>query len=180
MKTNSDTPKKLYVGLDVHKEKTVPALLGHRRTDEPEDFRVFQTTQHGLEKAMRAIIKAKDLSFDDLHVCYEASGCGFWIARRLLQMGITKCGNGHARWILIECATHYRYPPKISAALAKRQVGRGKWIRDLAWKTQQRLHKRHKSCALRQLHYNKTKVAVARELAAFIWELGTRIEAKSH
>ena len=89
MKTNSDTPKKLYVGLDVHKEQTVPALLGAQRSDEPEDFRVFKTTQHGLEKAMRAICKARKLKFADLHVCYEASGCGFWIARRLIQMGIT-------------------------------------------------------------------------------------------
>ena len=94
--------------------------------------------------------------------------------------GITKCGNGHARWILIECATHYRYPPKISAVLAKRQVGRAKWIRDLAWRTQQRLHKRHRVlriCA--NSITTRAKVAVARELAAFLWELGTRIEAKS-
>jgi transposase len=89
MQTNSDTPKKLYVGLDVHKEKTVPALLGPGRNDEPEAFRVFQTTQHGLEKAMRAICKAKGLKPTELHVCYEASGCGFWIARRLGQMRIT-------------------------------------------------------------------------------------------
>ena len=101
-------------------------------------------------------------------------------AKKRKQGGITKCGNGHARWILIECATHYRYPPKISAALAKRQVGRAKWIRDLSWSTQQRLHKRHRACSLRQLHYNKTKVAVARELAAFLWELGTRIEAHNN
>jgi transposase len=89
MQTNSDTPKKLYVGLDVHKEKTVPALLGPGRSDEPEAFRVFQTTQHGLEKAMRAICKAKGLKQTELHVCYEANGCGFWIARRLGQMRIT-------------------------------------------------------------------------------------------
>ncbi|MDB4437988.1 hypothetical protein N9195_00200 [bacterium] len=30
----------------------------------------------------------------------------------------------------------------------------------------------------RQLHHNKIKVSVARELTAFLWELGTRIEAK--
>jgi transposase len=40
---------------------------------------------------------------------------------RRRQGSITKCGNGHARWMLIECAGHYRMPPKISKALSKRQ-----------------------------------------------------------
>jgi transposase len=378
MKTNSNTPKKLYVGLDVHKEKTVIAHLGADRNDEPQDYKSVATTQHALEKSMRTLIKSKKLTFADLHVCYEASGCGFWIARRFLQMGIlceviapsliptksgdriktdkrdavklsrnlranelvpvnipdstdeairdlcrartdavddlrraksrfpaflryhgysytgkthwteahkrylrklnlpspvlnlimennfrvidealdriakleesmstlleswqrkplveavmafkgfktvaamvivseigtfsrfahpkklmaylglvptentsstkrkqggiTKCGNGHARWILIESATHYRFPPKISDALSKRHKGQEKWIRTISWKAQQRLHARFTACKKRKLHHNKTKVAVARELAAFLWELGTKIEAQS-
>ena len=39
------------------------------------------------------------------------------------QGSITKCGNTHARWMLIECAGHYRMPPKVSKALSKRQEG---------------------------------------------------------
>ena len=41
-----------------------------------------------------------------------------------------------------------------------------------------RLNKRHKALSKRGLHHNKTKVAVARELVSFIWELGTKMEAK--
>ena len=42
------------------------------------------------------------------------------------RMGpITKCGNGHARWMLVESAGCYRLPPKISKALSARQEGLG-------------------------------------------------------
>ncbi len=39
------------------------------------------------------------------------------------QGSITKCGNAHARWMLIECASHYQYEAKVSEALSKRQPG---------------------------------------------------------
>lgn len=93
------------------------------------------------------------------------------------QGGISKCGNPHARWILIEQATHYRHPPKVSAELSKRQENTPRWIRDLSWKTQIRLNHRFKTLGKRQVHYNKVKVSVAREMCGFIWELGTKIES---
>ncbi|MBC8148249.1 MAG: IS110 family transposase [Verrucomicrobiaceae bacterium] len=377
MKTNSSAPQTLYLGLDVHKAETVIAILESDRDAEPRHYGSIATTQHALERAMRRIVKKQDIQLSDLHVCYEASGCGFWIARRLIQMGvrcdviapslipvksgdrvktdkrdamklaknlrsndlvsvnipdstdeairdlcrartdavddlrraktrllamlrrlgynydgkthwteahkrylrhltlpdkahnrvlednittidfhvkriakleegmlqllddwqrkplvdalmafkgfkhvaamvtvseigtfsrfehpkklmaflglvptenssgtkqkrggISKCGNPHARWILIEQATHYRVPPKVSAQLSARQEGTAPWIKELSWKTQTRLSHRFKMLKKRQLHHNKIKVSVARELTAFIWELGTRIEAK--
>jgi transposase len=45
------------------------------------------------------------------------------------QGPITKCGNTHARWMLIECAAHYRMMPKISKALSKRQEGLSREVR---------------------------------------------------
>ena len=377
MKTNSSAPQTLYLGLDVHKEETVIAILESERDAQPRHYGSIATTQHALERTMRRIAKNQNRTLSDLHVCYEASGCGFWIARRLLQMGIrceviapslipvksgdriktdkrdamklakslrsndlvavnipdatdeairdlcrartdavddlrraktrllallrrlgynytgkthwtqahmnylrhltlpsaahnqvlednlttvdfhherilkiedamlklldgwqrkplvdalmafkgfklvaamvtiseigtfsrfehpkklmaflglvptenssgnkqqrggiSKCGNPHARWILIEQATHYRVPPKVSAQLSKRQEGTQRWIRDLSWKTQTRLSHRFSTLRKRQLHHNKIKVSVARELCAFIWELGTKIETK--
>ena len=88
MKTNSDTAQPLYVGLDVHKEQTVIALLESRRDAEPRSYGSIATTQHALERAVRRIARQQKRRLSDLHVCYEASGCGFWIARRLLQMGV--------------------------------------------------------------------------------------------
>ena len=376
MKPNSSAPRTLYLGLDVHKAETVIAIVESDRDTEPRHYGSIATTQHALERAMRRIAKSQDREFSDLHVCYEASGCGFWIARRLLQMGIrcdviapsliptksgdrvktdkrdamklaknlrsndlvsvnvpdsvdeairdlcrartdavddlrraktrllallrrlgynydgkthwteahkrylrhltlpdaahnrvlednlttvdfhdqriikleqemlqllddwqrkplvealmafkgfklvaamvtvseigtfsrfehpkklmaflglvptenssgtkkqrggiSKCGNPHARWILIEQATHYRVPPKVSAQLSQRQEGTARWIKELSWATQTRLSKRFNALRKRQLHHNKIKVSVARELCGFIWELGTRIEA---
>ena len=376
MKQNSSAPQTLYIGLDVHKAETVIAILEAGREEEPRHYGSIATTQHALERVMRRIAKGQGRELSDLHVCYEASGCGFWIARRLLQMGvrcdviapsliptksgdrvktdkrdamklakhlrsndlvsitipdstdeairdlcrartdavddlrraktrllallrrlgynydgkthwteahkrylrhlrlpdaahnivledhiklvddhherivrletamlalledwqrkplveammafkgfklvaamvtvseigtfsrfehpkklmaflglvptenssgkkqsrggITKCGNPHARWILIEQATHYRVPPKVSAALSKRQVGQPAWIKTLSWSTQMRLSHRFNMLRKRQLHHNKIKVSVARELVGFLWELGTKIES---
>ncbi|MFK7851751.1 MAG: transposase [Akkermansiaceae bacterium] len=88
MKTNSNTPRTLYLGLDVHKEKTSIAILEPERDAQPRHYGDINTSQHALERAIRRIAKNNDRALSDLHVCYEASGCGFWIARRLLQMGV--------------------------------------------------------------------------------------------
>ena len=92
--------------------------------------------------------------------------------------GISKSGNPHALWILIEQATHYRVPPKVSAQLSARQEGVAPWIKNLSWATQTRLSHRFSNLRKRQVHHNKIKVSVARELCGFIWELSTKIEAK--
>jgi len=88
MNTNSDAPQTLYLGLDVHKAETVIAILENNREAEPRHYGSITTSQHALERAMRRIAKNQKCKLADLHVCYEASGCGFWIARRLLQMGV--------------------------------------------------------------------------------------------
>ena len=377
MKTNSDTTQTLYIGLDVHKEQTVIAILESDRDDQPHPYGSIATTQHALERAMRRIAKARNRKLADLHICYEASGCGFWIARRLLQMGvrcdviapsliptrsgdrvktdkrdaaklarmlrsndlvavhipdsvdeairdlcrartdavddlrrartrllallrrlgykydgkthwtqshqnylrglklpdaahnrvledniatidfhveriarlenemlqllddwqrkplvealmafkgfklvaamvtvseigtfsrfehpkklmaflglvpsenssgnsrrqggISKCGNPHARWLLVEQATHYRVPPKVSAQLSERQRGKKRWIKELSWKTQTRLSHRFSQLRRRGMHHNKIKTSIARELVGFVWELGTRFESQ--
>ncbi len=36
---------------------------------------------------------------------------------RRRQGGITKCGNSHARWMLVECSQHYRKAPMISTGI---------------------------------------------------------------
>jgi transposase len=87
------------------------------------------------------------------------------------QGPITKCGNSHVRWMLIEVAQHYRKTPKVSMHLTARQEGLPRSVKALSWKAQQRLNKRYVRLKMRRLHENKIKVAVARELAAFIWEL---------
>jgi len=84
---------------------------------------------------------------------------------------ISRCGNGHQRWLLTECAEHYASPPKISKELSRRQEGQPPQVRALSWKAQNRLHLRFTRLLARRLQRNKAKVAIARELCGFIWAL---------
>ena len=90
---------------------------------------------------------------------------------RQRQGAISRCGNGHQRWLLTECAEHYAAPPKVSKELSRRQEGQSKTVRDLSWKAQNRLHTRFMKLLGRRLQRNKAKVAIARELCGFIWAL---------
>ncbi len=87
------------------------------------------------------------------------------------QGAITKCGNAHARWLLVECAQHYAAPPKVSKELSRRQQNQSRAVRALSWKAQNRLHHRYCRLMARRLQRNKVIVAIARELCGFIWEL---------
>ena len=95
---------------------------------------------------------------------------------RRRQGPITKCGNSHVRWMLVEVAHHYRYPPKISRELSLRQEGLGRDVRAVSWRAQERLHRRFCRLLLRGVHPNKVVVAIARELVAFVWELAQVLE----
>jgi transposase len=92
-----------------------------------------------------------------------------------VQGGITRCGNAHCRRVLSEAAWHYRLNPKVSEALQKRQEGQSQKVRQIAWKAQQRLHKR-----FQQLSAKKKSVvaatAVARELAGFVWAIACEVK----
>jgi transposase len=85
--------------------------------------------------------------------------------------GITKAGNAHARWILIEAIQHAYHPPKVSAPLTLRQRGQPLAYREIAWKTQVRLHKRGWNLLHRGVMKAKVNVALARELCGFVWDL---------
>jgi transposase len=87
------------------------------------------------------------------------------------QGSITKCGNAHVRWLLVECAQHYVAPPKVSKELSQRQEGQSQEVRAISWRAQNRLHSRYARLSARRLQRNKVIVAMARELCGFIWEL---------
>ena len=92
-------------------------------------------------------------------------------SERRRQGHITKCGNSHLRWLLVECAQHYATAPKVSQELSQRQEGQPRQVRALSWKVQNRLHARYTRLLARRLQRNKAIVAIARELSGFIWEL---------
>lgn len=376
MNTNSDTTTKLYIGLDVHKEQTSVAIAEPGSNGEIRSHGSVATSQTALEKLLRRLAKAHKIKTTEMHVCYEAGGCGMWIARRLAQLkvrctvvapslipskagdqvktdkkdaiklarllragelvavhvpdetdeairdlcrarvdacddlrraktrllamlrrlgfnymqksywtdahkrflheiklpfpahriileeligqieqleerisrlethmellyaewthkpivdavmalkgfqliaammvvsevgdfvrfthpkqlmgylgltpseytsagkqrqnGITKCGNAHLRWIMVETATHYRNTPKVSALLTIRQQDQPRWVKEISWKAQNRLHARFTKLRQRLMHHNKIKVAIARELTGVIWEIGFKMQS---
>ena len=87
------------------------------------------------------------------------------------QGGITKCGNPHARWLLVECSQHYDTPPKVSKELSMRQARLDRRAKEVSWRAQNRLHARFNRLRGRRLQRNKAMTAIARELTGFIWEL---------
>jgi transposase len=89
---------------------------------------------------------------------------------------ITKTGNGHVRRILIEAAWCYRYPAKVSREMQLRQANLPLAIRDIAWRAQLRLTQRYQHMQRKGKPHNVTVVALARELAGFIWAMGKQIK----
>jgi transposase len=87
---------------------------------------------------------------------------------------ITKAGSTHARRLMIEAAYHYRRGPSVGAPLERRQRGQAPEVINISWRAQRRLNARW-----RQLRDARKKpngivaVAIARELAAYGWEIAT-------
>ncbi len=89
---------------------------------------------------------------------------------------ITKAGNAHVRRVLVEAAWSYRHRPAIGVELRRRSEGQAPEVLAYAWHAQCRLCSRFRSLAART-ERNVAAVAVARELAGFVWGLMThRIE----
>jgi transposase len=90
---------------------------------------------------------------------------------RVVRGSITKTGNAHARRLLTEAAWNYRFKARIGYRAQRRQENLPQAIRDLAWKAQLRLTGRFARLRARGVQINKVCVAVARELAGFIWAI---------
>jgi transposase len=86
---------------------------------------------------------------------------------------ITKTGNAHLRRVLVEAAWHYRHHRISGAQIKKRRKGQPAALVTIAERADQRLYRKFHKLVDR---YNKkpviAAVAVARELAGFIWAIG--------
>jgi transposase len=94
---------------------------------------------------------------------------------RRRQGSITKAGNTFARRALIEGAWAYRYPAKVSRHLQLRLEQLPQAIQTIGWKAQVRLCKRFRHLTARGKHANQVVVAIAREMAAFIWAIAREV-----
>jgi len=88
---------------------------------------------------------------------------------------ITKTGNGHVRRALVEASHAYGFPARISRHLLKRHEGLPKPVLDIAWKAQVRLCGRFRRLMARGKLKTKIIVAIARELAGFMWAIAREV-----
>lgn len=91
------------------------------------------------------------------------------------QGGITKAGNTHVRFLMVESSQHYRLNPRIGPELKKRQEGISEEVKAIAWKAQHRLHHKYRKMVMRGKSKQKTIVAVSRELVGFIWAIANQV-----
>lgn len=92
------------------------------------------------------------------------------------QGGITKAGNSAARRMLVEIAWQYVHNPRVSPIIAKRHEGLPDAVIEIAWKAQLRLSGKFKRLLARKVLKTKAVVAVARELAGFVWAIGREVQ----
>lgn len=92
--------------------------------------------------------------------------------------GITKTGNGHLRRVVMESAWAYQHRPNVIGNLLRRQkhLKLSEEAIGIAWKAQQRLHKRYKKFEARGKNKNQIVTAVGRELLGFIWAIAIETE----
>lgn len=91
--------------------------------------------------------------------------------RRRRQGAITKTGNGRARRMLVESAWSYRFTARKTAHLKRKEAKASEEAKRIAWQAQKRLCGRYRTLTQVGKDTKLVNVAVARELAGFIWDI---------
>jgi transposase len=96
---------------------------------------------------------------------------------RQRQGSITKSGNVYLRRILIESALAYRLRAHGGASIQQRRKNQPEALLAIARRADHRLHGKYSKMVFRHnKRHNVTIVAVARELAGFVWAVGQIVE----
>jgi transposase len=93
---------------------------------------------------------------------------------RRRQGAITKTGNSHARRMLVESAWSYRFPARQTMHLKRKAKNASDEAKAIAWRAQRRLCGRYRTLLQAGKNTKQTTVAIARELAGFIWDIACR------
>lgn len=110
------------------------------------------------------------MGFTGLVPSEHSSGNSSW------RGSITKAGNAHIRRVLVEAAWSARHRPAIGPEHRKRLEGQPPEVLAYCWAAQLRLHDKFRKLRASKSH-NTAVIAVARELAGFVWGLmNDRIE----
>ncbi len=86
---------------------------------------------------------------------------------------LTRAGNAHLRRVLVESAWHYRHPPhRTGETIRQRREGQSPEVIEVARKAEVRLYRKFNRMVMRGKRTTVAAVAVARELAGFVWAIG--------
>jgi transposase len=89
---------------------------------------------------------------------------------------ITRTGNALVRRLLVETAWHYQHRPSVGIALTRRRKGQPGRVIAIADKAQQRLCRRFRRLMEDHKPAPKVVVAIARELAGFVWAIAQHVK----
>jgi transposase len=92
---------------------------------------------------------------------------------------ITRTGNAHLRHVLGETAWHARHRPWLNTRLKKVAPTLPPGVSEIAWKAQERLHRKFMKLTFHRKPAGKVATAVARELVGFIWAIGHLVETQA-
>ena len=168
----STSSLKIHVGMDVHKDTVMVAVLPEsaaykEAVDRLRGFRGLDTLgamvlRSELGDLRRFGSPRQLMAYVGLVPSEHSSG------DRENRGSITKAGNSHCRHVLVQAAWSYRYPPRVGARLRERQEGLPPEGVAHSWKAQHRLHKLFRRIEERR-GSRIAVVAVARELAGLVW-----------
>ena len=82
--------------------------------------------------------------------------------------------------MLLEAAWTYRHRPNVQGRVLRRQksLALSEDAKRIAWKAQERLHKRFAALTARGKENNVAATAIARELLGFMWAIAVHTEAQ--
>ena len=95
---------------------------------------------------------------------------------KVRRFGITKAGNARARRTMIESAWCYRHPARVGSSKQARVAAAPPIVREIARKAQTRLTRRYRALSGKGKAKTVVAVAVARELAGFVWAIDRALE----
>jgi len=164
-------------------EKAIDEAIGHVR---PEVRAVIEALQalRGVAQTTAVSIVSELGSLSRFQNPRQLMGYSGLVARehssgnRTQRGGITKTGNSHLRRVVVEAAWAYQHRPNVIGFLARRQkdLAISEEAKKIAWKAQQRLHKRYQSMAARGKNKNQIVAALGREMLGFIWAIAVETE----
>jgi hypothetical protein len=77
--------------------------------------------------------------------------------------------------MLVECSWSYQHPPRVGQAKQPKVDAALPAVREIAWKAQCRLYRRYRTLIRKGKRKTVAIVAIARELAGFIWAVARAV-----